>query len=154
MVNLILPFQKERLPIPLLIRKVLEFIYDKKNCQHSREEIQKFILEWFDWINRTKEKQRKLAGADYVEDNRPVGTKGSVVDETEFWIQWCCLRLVWDENNQGEVARNKRDIILHGLDYKKLYRLHGSVTTKDVAKAMHYLKVAMKEHPEDYEKQG
>jgi len=150
MVNLILPFQRERVPIPLLIRKVLEFIYDRKNCLHSHQEIQRFIMEWFDWVNREKDRVKKLQGSEYVEDTRVVGTKGTIVDEVEFWIQWCSLRLVWDEENTGEVARNKRDIILHGLSWKKLYRLKEAYTPGDFAKAMAYLKRAQNENPEDY----
>ena len=154
MVNLILPYQRERVPIPLLIRKVLEFIYDRKNAKNSREEIEKFILEWFEFVNREKDRQRKLSGSSYREDTRPVGTKGTIVDEVEFWIQWCALRLVQDEENTGEVARNKRDIILHGLNYKKIYKLSDAYKPGDFAKAMAYLKRAQREHPEDYQNEG
>ena len=150
MANLILPNQKERVPIPLLIRKVLEFIYDRKNSLHSHEAIQRFIIEWFDWVNREKDRQRKLSGSSYREDTRQTGTKGTICDEVEFWIQWCALRLVQDENNDGEVARNKRDIIAHGLNYKKIYRLSDAYKPGDFAKAMAYLKRAQTENPQDY----
>ncbi len=151
MSNIIVPFERKLVPIPDLIRLVLGFIYDKKNSKHSGKEVERFIMEWFDWVKKEKDKCRDLYGKEYIDsDIRPVGTKGTEVDEAEFWIMWCSQRLVQDEEHIGEVARNKRNIIEHGLDYRKIYRLEGSVSAKDMAKAMYWLKKTMKEHPEEY----
>jgi hypothetical protein len=139
-------------PIPDVIKITLWFIYDEKNCPYSKSDVEGNINQWVDWVQHEKDRLRDLYGKDYIDgDSRPMGTKGTTLDETEFWLCWCAKRLVEDEEYTGEVARNKRDILMHGTDWRKLYRLPGSVTAKDMAKAMYHLKQAVKDHPEDYE---
>ena len=143
-------------PIPDLIKLTLKVIYDKKRCtDQDKRDVNVFIERYYECIVRAKDTLRKKYGAPYVDsDTRPVGMKGTVIDETEFWIMWCSQRLVQDEQNTGEVARNKLNILRHNLDYRKIYQLPGSVTAKDMARAMYYLKKAQEEHPGEYQSEN
>lgn len=141
--------QKKLVPIPNLIRICLEFIYDR-NSKYTAKDCEKIIIHWLDWVNREKDKQAKRGDLSIYSDTRPVGTKGTEIDEVEFWIMWCSQRLVQNEEHMGEVARNKSNILQFGLDYKKLYRFPEAYTPEDFARAMAYLKKAQDEHPEDY----
>ena len=144
-------FQDRKLvPIPNLIRIVLAFIYEKANTKYSAKEIEGMIVAWVDWVSRQKAKQYKHGDKTIYTDLRPVGTKGTEWDEVEFWIQWMAQRLVQDEQNSGEVVRNKRDILEHGVMYQKIYRFPEVYTHKDFAEAMKALKKCIDQNPEDY----
>ena len=148
-----LPGEAKLPPIPYLIELTLKVIYDRKNCtDRDISDVPRFIERYHEAIQKAKAILMDKYGADYIfNDPRPLGTKGTELDETEFWIAWCAKRLVENEENIGEVARNKHLIMLHNVDYRKIYRLPGAVTAKDIARAMEYLKEAMKENPQDYE---
>jgi hypothetical protein len=153
MSNIITHDTKQLPSIPDLIILTLKGIYEPMQWE-AKKDAEKYILRYYDAINQAKEVVRKKYGKRYydqmMQDPRPLGTKGTPLDQTEFWIVWCSERLVWDEQNIGEVARVKRLMVVHQVDYKKFYRLPGAISAEDRAKAMMYLMKAQREHPEEY----
>ena len=152
MPNIITSMVKRDLPpIPHLIELTLKVVYDRMASKQDFEDVEDFVMRYHEAIERAKDVLRGKYGASYIDnDPRPIGTKGTELDETQFWVAWCAQRLVQGEQNIGEVARNRLNIARHKLDYRKIYKLDGAVTDKDRAKALYHLKEAMRKNPEDY----
>jgi hypothetical protein len=155
---------KARLPLPQLAWMAFRYIFNKNGEMNSwlsipdnkmsKEEIADLmssIVNWNDWIRVQKEKLAKKFGNEYVfNDIRPVGTKGTVLDEIEFRLS----RLGWimHEGENGTIHKKYLDFMEHKIDYKKHYGLQQAFKPSDFIKAQEALKQAMRDNPEDYAK--
>lgn len=139
----------ELMPLPALLRLVLKFVYDKNNVSFGEEiKLKKNIHQYAQWVKQEKQKVLDKYGLD-AQDFRPVGTKGTVVDDVEFQIQGLAWLLREDE--QGRLDARKGIFKQNGIDYKKFYKLTEAYTKGDFIRAHKALEKAMMENPGDYQ---
>jgi hypothetical protein len=141
---------KVKLPLPVLFRMVLKYVYDQKAMTRDNiSDMMNSMVNWQEWISHEKDKLVEKYGADYVyKDPRPLGQKGTILDEMEFHI----AGLAWllQQNDEGKLHDRKIMFANHGIDYRKYYHLPESYKKEDFVKAQAALKECMKKNPEDY----
>ena len=129
-----------RMPLALLRGEVLRFIFDNKNMTlNEKSDMMNSIVNWSEWVKFEKDRLAKKYGNDYVyKDIRPVGTKGTPLDEVEYRLS----RLAWmlrEAEQGGKVWKQKALFGEHGIDYKKAYGLTRA-TKAEHKRALRFLK--------------
>lgn len=152
MSNLILSKSKDRMPLHDLARLILKFIFDRKSCSlGTQSTIETNILNWYKIVQIQKRITAEKYGLTST-DFQPVGTKGSLIDEIEFFLQTISFWLVQDE--KGGYDKLKGLWKQHKIDYRKTQRfgwLYPEQYTKEgFDKAREHLRKAMEQNPDDY----
>lgn len=138
-----------KLPMEDLWKLTLKYCFDKKNTTSVEEEkMRESCYLWHNYIQRFKAERISKYGDEF--DPRPVGTKGTYIDEIEFYLGIICFHIEAEDNEKPWLVQRKATYKEHGIDYKKAYKLSGSWTKLDFVNAMKALKKNMKERPEDY----
>lgn len=136
-----------RLPIPVLVRLVLKFIYDRDHTTaQERNDMQSSLENWARYVNEKKDEIIKKYGltAHY---SVPMGLKGCPIDELELHVQRMAWLLVEDE--KGKWDKRKKMFKEKGIDYKKFFRLPEAYTAEDFARALEILKKWNAEHADE-----
>jgi hypothetical protein len=144
---------KDRMPLRDLARLALKMIFEEKACTGQEVAIvNNQVKNWNQLIQFQKSIALKKYGLDPATTFIPIGKKGSVVDEWEYFLQTICLWLV--KNEQGEFDKMKGLWRQHNINYKKTQRfgwLFPEVYTKEgFAKAQKALEHAKRINPDDY----
>lgn len=138
----------DQVPIPVLLRLVLQFIYDINQMSYSKEiQMKNSIVNWNKWVQEEKNKELDKYGIT-ADTFIPVGKKGTIVDEVEFQLQSMAWML--HRNELGGFDKRKAMFKEHRINYRKFYKLPESYLPSDFKKAQEHLKKAMEDHPEDY----
>lgn len=143
---------KERMPLRELAKLALKTIFEDKT-QRDVDILNNQVNNWNQLIRFQKEKVLKKYGLDPDTHFLPLGKKGSVVDEWEFFLQTICSWIV--ANEKGQLDKIKGLWKQHGINYKKTKRFGWlfpeQYTQEGFNRALKYLKQAQKDNPEDYE---
>lgn len=138
-----------KLPMEELWRLTLRFCFDKNTVKWSEEkQMRESCFLWHKYIEEWKENRLRKYGVEF--DPRPIGTKGTYIDEIEFYLGIICMHIEADDNERSWMMKRKVTYKEHGIDYKKAYKILGSWTKEDFVKAMKAQKKQMEENPEDY----
>lgn len=143
-------------PLKELAKLVLKYIFQPKQCSpDTKSIIEQNIVELNSMVQHHKKHVAEKYGLDST-DYQPIGTKGTPIDEIEYFLQIICSWLVKDE--QGAFEATKKLYKDHKIDYRKTAQfgwLFPEVyTRKDFAQAQEYLKEHMKAKPEYYTTQA
>lgn len=139
----------EKLPMEELWRLTLRYCFEKSNVTSSQEDqMRESCFLWHRYIEQWKDERTKKFGFEY--DPRPVGTKGTYIDEIEFYLGIICYHIEATDNDKPWMVQRRLTYKEHGIDWRKAYKLAGSWTKEDFVRAMKDLKKNMKDNPQEY----
>ncbi len=140
-----------KMPMEQLWRLALKYCFDRSNVSYMEEQkMRESCFLWHNYIEQFKETSKNRFKIDLAEDSRPIGTKGTYIDEIEFYLGIICYHVEGSDNQRPWILRRRITYIEHGIDYKKAYKLAGSWTKEDFVRAMKDLKKNMADRPEEY----
>lgn len=139
----------QRLPFYLLYQLVIKSIFDPKNMTSSEiSAMQHSIVNWANWIEEEKSKKLDMFGPGWQDETLEVGKRGNPIDEAEFWLGICAGYI--DRDQKGLMEGQKATMIIHNLDYRKVFHFPGAVSGKDRELARKALAENIREQPELY----
>lgn len=139
-----------KLPLEDLWKVTLKFCFDRNNLGLSEErQMRESAFLWSKYIEDWKQNRIRQYGIEH--DPRPVGTKGTYIDEIEFYLGIICMHIAAADKEIPWMKRRQALYKEHGISYKKTYRVPGSWTKQDFVAAMKAQKKAMLDSPEDYQ---
>lgn len=150
----------DRMPLYFLWRAVWKLFYDRDNCKFGHQsKIEEEITKWNSIVKYQKKIVFEKYGPQPEIDNKPLGTKGTFVDEMEFQLCRMCQVLVYGETGewQGEDDHKPfslETVLRHSLDYRKLPMcvtvFPESITKEGIERGQQALKKNMEDQPELY----